>query len=252
MARPIAGSVIEHQGKDRLMYRSLRFTAYGKRRHVRLGPVSAVEAELALTHVIADVQRGTWQPQQPALSPEPDPMPTFHEFAEQWWTLARQQLAPSTQADYTWRLEVHLIPYFGETPLDRITFDTVEQYVAAKLGEDDPLSPRSINMTITLLGGILERAVERELIARNPAKGKKRKARERAPVRSYLDAADQIAALLDAAGQLDAEATAARQHVQRRAMLATLTFAGLRIGELCALPLARRGPRRRLAARQAE
>ena len=45
--------------------------------------------------------------------------------------------------------------------------------------------------------------------------------------------ADHIAALLDAAGKLDARATICRG--QRRALLATLTFAGLRIGEALSL-----------------
>jgi len=46
------------------------------------------------------------------------------------------------------------------------------------------------------------------------------------------DSADQIAALLDAARQLDADARADRRHVARHATLAVLIFAGLRIGEL--------------------
>ncbi len=97
--------------------------------------------------------------------------------------------------------------------LDAITFDTVERYIAAKLAEEKPLSSRSINMTVTLLATILEAAVERELITRNPAKGKGRRLRERTPARSYLDAAGQIEALLDAAGELDGQASAGRKHV---------------------------------------
>jgi len=50
-----------------------------------------------------------------------------------------------------------------------------------------------------------------------------------------LETAVQIEALLNAAGELDREAREDRQHVERRAMLATLTFAGLRISELCGL-----------------
>ncbi|HEY2632137.1 MAG TPA: tyrosine-type recombinase/integrase [Solirubrobacteraceae bacterium] len=68
-------------------------------------------------------------------------------------------------------------------------------------------------MTVILLGAILEGAVERELIAHNPARGKGKRVRERAPRRTYLD----------------------RRHIERKAMMATLVFAGLRIGELCAL-----------------
>lgn len=59
------------------------------------------------------------------------------------------------------------------------------------------------NMTVILLGAILEGAVERELIARNPARGRGRRVRERTPRRSYLDTAAQIGALLDAAADLD-------------------------------------------------
>jgi site-specific recombinase XerC len=103
------------------------------------------------------------------------------------------------------------------------------------LHEDDPLSPRSINMTVTLLGAILESAVDRELIGRNPARGRGRRVRERAPTRSYLKDAEQIEALLDAARRLDDDAQAQAKHIERRAMLATLTFAGLRIGELLRL-----------------
>ncbi len=66
---------------------------------------------------------------------------------------------------------------------------------------------------MTLLAAILEGAVERELIPRNPARGRKRRVRERAPRRSYLETASQISALLGAAGELDREARADRQHL---------------------------------------
>jgi len=193
-------------------------------------------------------------------------VPTFHAFSEEWWVRNEKRFAPKTHTDYRWRLECHLLPHFAALRLDAITFDTVERYVAAKLAEGErireaaasgepimqeyadrtgrtrrrrarALSPRSINMTVTLLGAILESAVERELIARNPAKGKGRRVRERAPRRSWLETAAQIEALLDAASELDREATRERAHVERRAMLAVLTFAGLRINELCALRL---------------
>jgi integrase len=191
-------------------------------------------------------------------------MPTFHDYSDEWWLLHEAQLASKTRTDYRWRLEVHLIPHFGEMALDAITFDTVERYIAAKLAEAErvreaaandepimedvtdrrgrritrprqPMGPRSINMTVTMLAAILETAVERELIARNPAKGRGRRVRERAPARSYLETAAQIRALLEAAGELDREATRERQHLHKRATLATMIFAGLRIGELCSL-----------------
>ena len=236
MPRPMKGSITEHVSTDGHTYRSLRFQVKGRRHRVPLGPVSAEAAETALRQTIADVERGIWTPPTTIEAPpEQTTVPTFHEFAEEWWTLAKDQLAPSTQADYWWRLTVHLVPYFGEMPLNAIDFEKIERYIATKLAEHDPLSPRSINMTLTLLGAILERATKRKLIEGNPAKDKDLRAKERAPVRSYLDAAGQITALLDAAGECDGKASKGRTHVERRAMLATLVFAGLRIGELGAL-----------------
>jgi integrase len=268
MARKITGAVVEHPGRDGRIYRSLRFTAGGKRRFVSLGPVSAGEAERELRHVLADVERGTWVPPQPVAPPsEPDRVPTFHELGEQWWLRNEPELRPNTRVDYRTRLERHLLPFFAEYRLDQITFDLVERYISAKMAEakrrtEDlaewerhrdqepdkhrrrelqrerpprPLSPRTINMTLTLLAAILEGAVERGVIVRNPAKGKSRRVREHEPRRSYLDTSQQIAALLEAAGELDRDARGDRRHVRRRPLVAVLIFAGLRIDELCGL-----------------
>ncbi len=235
MGRPATGQIVERADATGAVRRSLRFRTGGRRHTVPLGVVSRADAERELACVMADVARGLWKPPTVVEVPVEIEVPTFHVFSEEWWVRNEKRFAAKTRTDYRWRLEAHLLPYFAELRLDAITFDIVERYIAAKLAEDKPLSPRSINMTVILLGAILEGAVERELIARNPAKGKGRRVRERAPSRSYLETAEQIAALLDAAGELDREATKERRHVERRAMLATLTFAGLRIGELCAL-----------------
>jgi integrase len=62
-----------------------------------------------------------------------------------------------------------------------------------------------------------------------------RKLRVSRPAPVWLDRAEHIAALLAAAGDLDKRARKDRRHIPRRAMLATLVFAGLRIGELLEL-----------------
>jgi len=268
MARQATGSIVEHRGKDGKIYRSLRFRAYGKRYTEPLGVVSLAKAEKALEHTMADIERGIWQPPAPVQAPpEPERVPTFHEFAADWWTLTEREWSANTQADYRWRLEAHLLPYFGATPIDQISGTTVKRYVAEKGAEGErireaatkgkplmqdytdkhgrqlkrplrPLSARSINMTVTLLGAILDAAIDDDAawaakMPRNAARG--RRVKERAPTRTYLDTAEQIAALLDAAGELDRGAAKDRRHVQRRAMVATLVFGGLRIGELCSL-----------------
>lgn len=149
---------------------------------------------------------------------------------------------PSPPADYQWRLSNHLLPYFAWMPLTSITVQEVDRYKQSKVREG-ALSAESINKTFTLLATILQQAVEYELIDRHPFGAtaearKRRRLRTSKPRRSYLDGAGQIAALLNAAGELDARAAKGHpghRHIRRRAMLATLTFAGLRLGELLAL-----------------
>jgi integrase len=71
--------------------------------------------------------------------------------------------------------------------------------------------------------------VEYGHVERNVAAGRKRLLKEPKPSRSYLQP-DQVAALLGAAGELDANARYGDTG-RRRPLLATLTLAGLRIGE---------------------
>lgn len=233
MARRATGRIIETAGRDGRTYRALRFTAYGKRRYLSLGPVTRTEAEAELRHVLADVERGTWEP---AAAPTPPPevtIPTFHEYAARWWQLNEGRLGERTRTDYLWRMD-HLLPTFAAKRLDEITYDDVEGYIAAKLAEG-VLGASSINKTIKLMAQVLDGAVERDLIGRNPAKGKDRRLRERAPRRTYLDTAAQIDALLRAGATLDRNAQTQYRHVERKAILTVFAFAGLRIGELCAL-----------------
>lgn len=103
-----------------------------------------------------------------------------------------------------------------------------------------PLSNTSINSMITLLGQILQQAVDYELIDRNPVRVGGRSARflkRTRPRRTFLEV-DEFHSLLDAAGELEAEARSDFRGLGRRAMVATLGLAGLRISELVDLKVA--------------
>lgn len=232
MARKATGSIVEHVTQDGRVTRALRFSAYGKRRFVKLGAVTPQEAAKKLEHVLADVERGLWQSERQPLDEVVKEVPTFHAYCLKWWPRNTAELAPRTLDDYKWRLS-HLLPAFQDYRLDKIEIDTVEDYMTAK--RDAGLSPRSVNMTLTLLAAILESAVERGVIDRNPAKGKGRRVKSKRTKGSCLTNADQIQALLDAATELDRVAVEPHCHVQRRAIVATLVYTGLRISELCAL-----------------
>ncbi len=232
------GQVIERQ-RARGRYFAIRFHAYGQRHYLTLGTAeegwTRARAQVELENVLADVRRGIWQPPapEPVLAP-PAHDPTFHEFSSQWLDAHRRELRANTVSDYEWQLTHHLLPFFARHRLADITVQEVDRYRQVKVREGR-LSATSINKTLTRLAQILEVAVEYELIDRNPAKGKRRRLKAARSRRAFLDRAEQIAALLDAAGELDREARADRRGIGRRALLATLVYGGMRVGELCAL-----------------
>jgi integrase len=239
MARRSTGGVVIDTRRKSPVF-ALRFRAYGKRQFVTLGSVedgwTREKAEQALRHALADVERGIWRPpdREPAPMPALPEDPTFHEFSSRWFADNAGSWRPNTRVDYAWQLSNHLLPFFASHRLSQITIAEVDRYRAAKVREG-VLSPTSINKTITRMAQILEVAVEYELIATNPAKGKRRRVKASRPAPVWLDRSEHVAALLDAAGELDSAARRDRQHIARRAMLATLVFAGLRIGELLEL-----------------
>jgi integrase len=242
MARRATGGIVRRQGKQGTTYQ-LRFNAHGRRQHLTLGSTgdgwTRARAEAELGNVIADVRRGIWTPPEPEPAPVVEQDPTFHEFSSDWFDASKGEWRPKTRLDYEWQLSHHLLPFFRHHRLSQITIAEVDRYRAHKV--TGTLSATSINKTITRLGQVLEVAVEYGLIDRNPAKGKRRRLKATKPAPVWLDSAEQITALLDAAGALDQHAKVHGGHdqkggpVYRRALLATFAFAGLRIGELIAL-----------------
>ncbi len=260
VARRSEGQVVERRWKSGRGY-ALRFRAYGERRYLTLGLESkgwtCASAEQELANVMADVRRGLWVPPKPSRKSSaegaPQGMPTFGEFALRLHEARRGEVSVHTHEYMEWSLS-HLIPYFGDWPLDEIDVPAVDAFRRHMVelsearrraidagnpmrSEHDqvlrPLAPSTINKTIDGLQWVLSVAVEYELIHRNPAMGKRRrlKATRRPPV--HLDSVEQIRTLLEAAGQLDRD-----RHfhtTDRRPIIATLLFAGLRANELCAL-----------------
>jgi integrase len=203
MSRKATGQVLERDGKRGRTY-ALRFRAYGERRFLTLGRAdegwTRQKAEVELENVLADVRRGIWQPPapEPAVE-EPRPEPTFHEFASAWIEPRRHELGERTVEDYEWALSVHLLPFFARYRVGGITIEDVDRYRSAKVREGR-LGARSINKTISYLSTILEVAVEYGYMDRNPARGRRRRLKADAPRRQFLEA-DQVGALLDAAGR---------------------------------------------------
>lgn len=256
---------------------ALRFRAYGQRRYVTLGTSSEGwtrrTAHTELQNILADVRRGIWCPVEPEPARPRQIDRVFGEFATKWFEASRYEWQPKTVCDYEWQLRHHLLPFFENHRLSQITIAEVDRYRGEKVREsarraealagwhkrvDDakdparrrevarerpprPLGAISINKTITRLAQILEVALEYGLIDRNPARGRRRRLKASKPSPVWLDRAEHVDALLDAASELDrhAKSKGGRDQkgglVYRRTLLATFVFAGLRIGEMTAL-----------------
>jgi integrase len=170
---------------------------------------------------------------------EPAPLPAlsnyrpgvlFDLYASRWLERMRigeigdAPLAKNTHTDYLGRLSRYILPFFGRIPVAQIT-DTDCKNFRAKLFRDrdklstiieaggrptdkdgrprKPLSLRSIQMMMNLLAQILDDAVEDKLREDNPARSKRLRVRVPKPDRTFLEI-DQLVALLDAAGELEA------------------------------------------------
>ncbi len=234
MTRHASGQVIERKTKRGTVF-ALRFRVGGSRRYETLGTSAdgwnRRRAEDELAAVKAAIRAGTWRPREPeatALEEEP----TFHEFASEWIEGKRHELRPNTVQDYEWALCSHLLPHFARLRLSEITIEEVDRYKRFKAREGR-LSPVMINKTLTRLAQVLEDALEYGYIERNPARGRRRRLKVDHPRPIYIDTASHIAVLLEAASDRDDRSTARTSG--RRALVAALVFAGLRVSEACAL-----------------
>lgn len=234
MTRRSTGGITEKSTTRHGTSFGIRFRVGSERINQHVGysahGVTRADAERELAFVVEQLRRGEWSP--PSDVTLPAEAPTFHEFASDW--IERREvegLRERTIEHLRWMLTCHLLPSFARDRLDTITVERIDRFTQSKLREGT-LGAAQINRAVTTLAAVLEDAVEYDLIARNPAKGRRRKLPTSKPVRAFLEPG-QVTALLAAAGELDGEDRDGRKI--RRPLLATLAYAGLRIGELLAL-----------------
>lgn len=277
MGRPITGTVVMPTPKQPCF--ALRFSAYGKRRYITLGrPEDGwtwARAERELAAVLRDVELGIWQPPQPdPTPPPPEEDVRFLEFSAEWLDAKVLEIEENTASSYRNDLRNHLIPFFKDHLVKAIDVKEIDRYRQHKVRENavcraaidagrplmveiidkrgrryqrvkKPLSARSINMQIDLLAQILELAIEyKHLPAPNPAVGQRRRLKTTKPRPVYLDSAEHIAVMLEAAADLDrrdqlitvndprGRCYIRRRHNQttgRKAAIAVLMLAGPRV-----------------------
>lgn len=246
MGRQATGSIHHHVWKDgQTVSWYLRVRAYGERWRINLGTShegwGEQRARVELDRVLAQIQRGTWEPPTKSGKPKPQRLiqdETLRVTTSRWWAVKQHDLDDSTVDDYKWRMG-HFLGRIGSRPTAEITTTTVDE-LRAELRADG-LAPRSTNMVLLALSWVLEQAIEEGILAgANPAVGRKRRAREdpreKRRKRSAILEPDMVKAIIERAGEWEAEiaSSTTKPFRGRRALIALLILAGPRIREALA------------------
>jgi integrase len=126
---------------------------------------------------------------------------------------------PSTLRDYRSNLHAHLLPAFGDQPLEAISAEAIDAWRNSLTG----LSSRTSNKLLVVMGGVMRRAQHVWGLAVNPvASVEKHRARSSGDIDVFSP--EEVMALVRAAGS-----------DQDAAIFLTAAFTGLRRGELLAL-----------------
>ena len=171
-------------------------------------------AEAQLRTTLEEARRGTLPGSVPIGV-------TFAEASAEWLRFIAEDRArkPSTLVDYRSALSAHLLPAFGDRPIESITTDDIEVWRRSLTG----LSNRSKNKLLIQLHGIFRRAQTVWALPVNPlARVEKHPSRPSGDIQVFSP--EEIWALVRAA---DSE--------QDGALFLTAAFTGLRMGELLAL-----------------
>ena len=180
-----------------------------------------IDAQRWLDQVTAAVQTGTYaDPKAGRIS--------VGEWATAW--LERQadlnDWKPSTIAGYESMLKVRILPVWASVPLNRVTYESAEQWVAGMVASG--LSASSTRQAYHLLGAMLDGAAKAKRLGRNPVRGV-----DLPPLRQverrYLTHR-QVADLAAACGPDDG------------IVVLLLAYTGLRWGELAAIRARRVAP----------
>lgn len=192
--------------------------AWTKRSACPPGHFTRQGAERWLREYLADVAKGQRIEQQATGA-------TWEDACREWlrWTEYDRRRKRSTVRDYRLTVEANLIPDLGaDRQLETIQPKNIEAY-RDRLLDQGRLSPRTINKRLTMIGGILGRAMKVWDLRANPAAGIEKVPERRSGDLDVLRP-DEIRQLA-AAAETDQDST----------LYLTAAFTGLRFGELAAL-----------------
>ena len=166
----------------------------------------------------------SWEVTQGIHTPDSQSV-TVADAAEMWLAKCRaEDLEPTTIAAYDQQVRLHLLPMCGKLKLNQLKRPRVEKLL------DDLLATRSRSMTIRVmraLTAIIKEAQRQGKIAQNVSEGVRVK-RARREQKVMIPSKEDLRSILKAADASDDHAAAA--------LVALVTFCGLRASELRGLP----------------
>jgi integrase len=152
---------------------------------------------------------------------------TFKEFCDEFMESAKPILRPATWGAYQSSLKNWIVPAFGDQPLCDIRKADVLKFLYGLLG-DQSISQKFVKNVHVLLHRLFEAAIERELLAANPAH--KIKVPNAAGISGAVEAKDRVVPKPVEVTQTFEKLTPAW-----RVLLATGAVTGVRRGELLGL-----------------
>jgi hypothetical protein len=150
-------------------------TYQGRRRAKRVGDRKAAEA--VGSQLRARLALGDQSPIENLSTRPTTPGILFEQLAADWlvWYPGVHAIRKTTLENHESFLRAHLLPFFGATPVARITPDLVEDFIAAKRATGGAirrggqgLADSSLKVGLGTLRLILGRAVRRKLLPANP------------------------------------------------------------------------------------
>lgn len=153
------------------------FSIGKKKKWIKIGKCPKGEAKRILQKLEIDIIRRKFN----ILEEKPIP---FSEFATKYLEVAKMEKAQKTYLREETIIRNHLIPFFGNIILSKITPEMVEEYKLQRKASPKNPKNRTINLELLTLSAILRKAVEMEYLKENPLrKVKKLKERDRRTIR---------------------------------------------------------------------
>ena len=194
------------------------YDQHGKRRLKTLPKnINKKEARKVLQELLKQVEHGTYLPERK--------VPSFAEVAGQWLENKKLNIREHTFASYECHVRRNLKPFFGNTKVTRINYNSITKFVAHEDGRG--ASIHHIRKSLVLLSGIMKYAVRQRFIDSNPVhEVEKPKGRSRHKSSDEIDVfrPDEIRQFLDYV-----------EGLKYKTLFMLATMSGARQGELLGL-----------------